>query len=175
MTLTAEQEKIVNSKDDLIIVKGVAGSGKSLVALHRANKTIKEIHNMPLAFNDSKLESKQKNKTLFITFTNALVGDLKEKFKDYFKKSDLDKIDFMTVDKFLWKICNQIKDNKPNYNVGNYLKFHNYKELIENELKKNNYNFGINFIIDELDYIRSNYLNSYSDYANFTRVGKKRK
>lgn len=189
MELTQEQKEIVNSNKDLLIVKGVAGSGKSLIAFHLANKFTKEPQQTSLFSNSS--ESDTKGKVLFLTYTNALVLDLREKYKIFFENENSNSIDFMTVNDFLWQCVSKIRKlpvnelvsklkNIKDYKIEKYLeevnrfKSYNVIERCDIPIKNNKYDFNFTFLKEEIEYIQANHIMNYEEYLKFSRVGRKK-
>ena len=93
--LTKEQESCVNYNSGDLLIKGVAGSGKSYVILKRALKLFKE---------------KEKDETVAIfTYTNPLVKYTSDLMA---MKLNVDDIEVSTVDSYCWGLYYRITRTK---------------------------------------------------------------
>ena len=97
LQLTKEQASCVNFKGDRtqLVVKGSAGSGKSVVLMTKALKLIKE------------MEPGQKNGILMLTYTNSLVAYMKEKLDRDGVNQDFIRI--TTIDAFTSEIYKSMR------------------------------------------------------------------
>ena len=164
MKLTDAQKEIVNY-DQLgtLIVKGTAGSGKSLVGLHRINYFFNKRSTSLFAVDTP-------CKVLVITFNKVMYYQLEQNFKNVCtsntKKED---VCFINIDKIIYK---ETKD---------FAKSCGYDVLTNNRVIKDNYikllnikkdKFTDEFILDEFRWIRSNLLNKKQEYLEIKRLGR---
>lgn len=162
MELTAKQREIVNY-DQLgtLIVKGTAGSGKSLVGLHRINYLFdKNSHSL---FKDNKT-----CRVLVITFNKVMFYQLQESFEEI-KNENVknDEICFINIDKIMYREAIKFIKNKYTIVMGNY----KTRTIIDTlNIKKDKY--SNEFILDEFKWIRNNLLNKREDYLNIVRLGR---
>lgn len=92
--LTEEQKIVETFPERTLIIKGAAGSRKTLVGLHRAYHMVKDA-------NANLFESK---KVIFLTFNNSLINDLKDKYETYFGKKASENIIFKTYNGLLYML-----------------------------------------------------------------------
>ena len=167
MELTAEQKKIVDFTGDLLVVKGTAGSGKSLVGLHRANRLLNKVQKT-LSFGGDE----DNRRVLFLTYTNSLVNDSLSKYKKLFG-DNCDNITFMTVDKLMYQTIGSTKLGENGYKIdkwnGRFYDEAKYESILKNGIKDTR--FELRFIKEEFDYIREN---MFSSEEYYTTVRKNR-
>ena len=163
MELTLEQQKVVNFAGDLLIVKGTAGSGKSLVGLHRANKMVGEVKGT-LDFGN-----KEKRKVLFLTYTNSLVYELRRRYCSFFNSDE--GIEFSTIDKIMQNVLTSDEEINKKYDVETFdgRFFKQNIGFIEGEIKGSR--FDLEFVADEFAFIRDNMLGR-DEYYKIVRKGR---
>lgn len=177
VNLTKEQQEIVNSKREKLIVKGIAGSGKTLVAVKKASNILKD----------------RNRKVLLLTYTNVLVNDLKNYFK-YDSNIEIDTVDNFIYEK-VWKKVQEVEkrdiySSKVKYNRMDFkfadkaytiggkvidlaakIKFidrKEYKDEILADIEGTRFDFD--FIKEQFKYIESNDF-SKKEYKNAKRIG----
>lgn len=179
MQLNMEQKKLIQAKPSgQNIVKGVAGSGKTTVAVHR----IPFLLNHYCFAKDDAILMVTYNRTL-VNYIRYIYEKVEEECKADYQSifgGDADKVDIYTIDRIIYKYFED------------YRKANNFKlEVIDNgkekytilskciaELSKiyNNVNIldqrYVGFLIDEIDWIKScNYL-ELEEYQNTDRLGR---
>lgn len=183
MELTLEQKKVVDSNEEILIVKGVAGSGKSLVALERAKKLAKQ-----------ELTSGNKKKVLFLTYANGLIRDLKSKSKDFTEYLEVASFSSITskartshtkyIDKFSIERKATLVNKKTgaiveyttprfaheDYLTANKIRYMKYQDYIKKIIKDSKFDFR--FIKDEFEFIKTSYIRSQDAYLKSERVGR---
>ena len=166
MELTEQQKEIVNyNKLGTLIVKGTAGSGKSLVGLHRIN----------YLFTKNKyslLDTQQKCKVLVITFNKVMFYHLKELFEKI-KSNNIDSndVEFINIDKIMFREA--LKTTKEfNYSIV----MNDFEiKLIINSINSKRTIFSNDFILDEIKWIQNNILVKKEDYLTINRTGRERR
>lgn len=167
MKLTDAQKEIINY-DQLgtLIVKGTAGSGKSLVGLHRINYLFNK-RSTSLFANEIPC------KVLVITFNKVMYYQLEQNFKnicsDNIKKED---VCFINIDKIIYK------ESKEFAISCGYSLLMNSKIIKENYIRLLNTRkekFTDEFILDEFRWIRNNLLNKKQEYLESIRLGRGKK
>jgi len=174
MRLTVEQEKIAYSKSNgYSLIKGIAGSGKTTVGLHRV------IH---LANNFLTEES---DRILFVTYNRTLVNYINDSFNKIQKESkqlvfyDLkSKIDFKTVDQLTHSYA------KNTYFKDYEITTNNHYQILSKLITKLKKSYpsveqldlnNKNFLLDEIKWIWScNYLDE-AEYQVADRTGRSSK
>ena len=157
--LTKEQENCVNFDSGDLLIRGVAGSGKSYVILKRALKLHKE---------------KDENESVAIfTFTNSLV-----KYTDDLLSQKLgsDAIAVLTVDSYCMGVYYKITGRK--FIVGgstDYVRL--IKESLEehrniNKLNHRFYEMNTSFLEEEFRWIREKCIKNKDEYINADRKGR---
>lgn len=149
--LTNEQKKVVEFTGKNLIIKGTAGSGKTLVGLYRAHEMVND--------RDSRLFGTEK-KVIFLAYNNSLINELRDKYIENFGDTEVKRIVFMTYDKFLYGMIKKLflRTHK-GFDVSSfsrewYKRSFPYVNFIKNELADTNFEYS--FIMDELDYILAN-------------------
>ena len=149
--LTKEQKKVVEFTEKTLIIKGTAGSGKTLVGLYRAHQMVND--------RDSRLFGNDK-KVIFLAYNNSLINELRDKYIDNFGNVEVNKIIFMTYDKFLYSMIKKLfLATHKGFKVSSfgrewYKRTSSYINFIKNELADTDFEYS--FIKDELDYILAN-------------------
>ena len=166
--LTNEQKKVVTFPERMLIIKGAAGSGKTLVGLHRAHHMVRD--------QGSSLFSGNK-KVVFLTFNNSLINELRDKYRSYFGVEASKRIIFKTYDSFLYMMLKNIYlSEKPRHQISNFngewYKYGSNKNFIKNQLRDLNYDYS--FIQDELEYITVNNF-SREEYLKVFRKNRKKR
>ena len=166
--LTDEQKKVVNFDDRLLIIKGAAGSGKTLVGLDRAHKMVND--RTYSLFDTEK-------KVVFLTYNNSLINELKDKYESYFGESTNSSIDFKTYDGFVYgMIKDMFLKTHPNYQIGffnhEWYKEGQYRKFVLDSFKDTKYETS--FIFDEFEYIMSNNFNK-AEYLIVNRKNRKKR
>jgi len=152
------QRKTVNiNANGPVRVLGGAGTGKTVVAMHRAKKLVKEIFTGP------------DDKILFTTFTKNLAADIKENLEKICSPDELRKIEIINIDSW---ISNFLKKNGYDSTVvfDNQLKsyWQNAMNLADNELELSEilYREEWRYVIQELS------VSSLDDYLKVSRIGR---
>ena len=159
VNLTKEQENCVNFDSGDLLIKGVAGSGKSYVILKRAIK-----------LNNSK---KPGETVAIFTYANSLV-----KYTDDLisSKAGVGAITVSTVDSYCMSLYYKIF--KRSFYLG---KDNQYRDLIkktleehqkESQLNHRLYDVNISFFEDEFRWIREKCITTMNDYLNADRKGR---
>lgn len=181
MQLNLEQKKIIHSKPSgHMLVKGVAGSGKTTVAVNRIPFLLEE-H----CENEDRILMVTYNKLLiqYVKYIYEKIDDSKVKQVDLFGKDKTNKLDIKTVDSIMYKyFCdykrennsnvNVISDNKEKYSilascVSELSKIYKDVKLLDQKY--------IDFLLDEIDWIKScNYM-ELEEYQNVDRIGRTNK
>lgn len=162
--LTEEQEQCVSYNSGDLLVRGIAGSGKSLVLLERA-----------LYFNRKAIENNKTIKVGIFTYANTLVKYTND--IAYSSLSSKNMIEVSTLDSYCMGVCYQMTGRSQNI-IDNYLK----KKLIKNALSnhkiksenKNHrfYRESVEFWSEEFKWIKEKYLKSSDEYINSDRIGR---
>ena len=178
MDLNVEQSKLVEAEPNgIALIKGVAGSGKTTVALHRA------------LFLHRNYCQDSADRILLVTYNRTLVNYLmyiyekvEEKYHEYYVNifsDDEDKVDILTIDQIIYHyFLNNIKEQKliPLYNNNKSMKI--LRDCIIEVKKKysgkNVFNYHDSFLMDEIKWIKAcNYL-ELEEYQNVDRLGRTR-
>ncbi|QGT99769.1 SOS-response repressor and protease LexA [Candidatus Syntrophocurvum alkaliphilum] len=179
MQLNMEQKRLIQAKPNgHVLIKGVAGSGKTTVAVHRIPFLLT---NYCFGEDDNVLMVTY-NKTL-VNYIQHLYEKVEEEnqmpFQDIFGKNKK-KVDIHTIDSILYKYFSQYK--KHNKQIGEVISDSRTKYAILSacvaELKKEYSNINIldhrniSFLMDEIDWIKScNYM-EIEEYQNADRLGR---
>lgn len=147
MELTNQQKDIVNYKQmGTLVVKGTAGSGKSLVGLHRINYLFQEK-------NASLFSDYKKCKILVITFNKVMFYQLKQAFQEIKnEKIDDNDVTFINIDKIMFKEAKKIT-REMNYEIIGDI---NYLKSLISKLNIKREKYSDDFIFDEINWIRNN-------------------
>ena len=171
--LTDEQTKIVQSRDRILLIKGAAGSGKTLVGLHRAFEMASDNHGS-LNYGEN---SDEKKKVIFLTFNNTLINDLKDKYKSLFGKEASKNVIFQTYDKYMYGVLQQfLEKTHGGYTMSSfgreYYKSGISRDFLKNRLQGLGYEYS--FIEDEFEYIIVNNF-SKEEYLEVLRKNRKKR
>lgn len=163
MKLTDAQKEIVNC-DQLgtLIVKGTAGSGKSLVGLHRINYFFNRK-------NTSLFSEEKECKVLVVTFNKVMIYQLQHSFEEI-KNRDVKMRDvkFTNIDKIMSSASSKAALEK-NYE----LVFGDFEtKLAINLFNTQRNKYSNEFILDEFNWIRNNLINTKQEYLNIVRLGR---
>lgn len=172
MILNTEQKKIIESDiKGHSLVKGVAGSGKTTVALYSA------IH----ALNHY---CKENDKILLITYAKTLVEYLSVIYDKAMKENLMiplfdnfkDKVEIKTIDSIIWGLYIKIYGNRPDL-VTTYEKREYTSRAIE-DIKTTFPKTNIlsreytNFIMEEINWIKSCGIEEIEEYLHIERNGR---
>ena len=149
--LTKEQDLIARSGERTLIVKGTAGSGKTLVGLARAEKILEDQERS--LFNEDK-------RVLFLSYNNSVINEIRDKNREYCKDRFFNKIIFETYDRFFYDlICDIFQGYHPGFTISTFNKEYfapdgEYAGYLEKSAKE----LGVEdrFLLDELRYIMYN-------------------
>lgn len=157
--LTREQLECVKFNSGDLLIKGVAGSGKSYVILRRAVKLHSE---------------KKENETVAIfTYTNALVNYTDELISAKLGKGE---IDVSTVDSYCMGVYRKMTGKS--FHVGNSADYTRLiKEALMDHQKKYHlvhrfYDMNISFFEEEFRWIREKCIKTKDGYINADRKGR---
>ena len=157
--LTKEQNECVNFNSGDLLIRGVAGSGKSYVILRRAVKLYKE--------------KKAPETVVIFTYTNSLV-----KYTDDLLRAKLGEgqIEVLTVDSYCMGVYRKIMGKR--FIVGDSEK---YSKLIRDTLVQHQkdthlnhrfYDMNIEFFEEEFRWIREKYIKVKDEYVQTDRKGR---
>ena len=178
MELNVEQSKLVEAEPNgIALIKGIAGSGKTTVALHRALFLHRNYCQDPT------------DRILLVTYNRTLVNYLmyiyekvEEKYHEYYANifsDNEDKVDILTIDQIIYHyFLNNIKepDLTPLYDNEKSMKI--LRECVSEVKKKyskvNVFDYNDTFLMDEIKWIKAcNYL-ELEEYQNVDRLGRTR-
>jgi superfamily I DNA/RNA helicase/mRNA-degrading endonuclease RelE of RelBE toxin-antitoxin system len=161
--LHPSQRKIVDKAayNGPVRVLGGAGTGKTVVAMHRARKLAEEIFTQP------------RDRILFTTFTKNLADDIFENLKKICSVEVLQKIEVVNLDRW---VANFLRKNNWNFDLafGN----HETKMLWENafNLMPNDVDLPQAFYKDEWEnVIQAQGVKTMADYFKASRLGRGRR
>lgn len=179
MQLNIEQRKIINSKPSgHVLIKGVAGSGKTTVSVHR----------IPFLLNHYCFA--KDDAILMLTFNKTLCKYIKYQYDKIDAEDNLDfmsiigssrdKVEIETVDSIIYRYFLKYKHKnklKLEITTDKSIKYQLIQQCIL-ELKKSFSNIHIleqkysSFLLDEIDWIKScNYI-ELEEYQNADRLGR---
>lgn len=141
-------------------ILGGAGTGKTVVAMHRAKYLAKNVFNNP------------DDRILFTTFTKNLVEDIRDNMKSICKSGEMNRIEFINLDKW---IIGFLRKNNYRYNVVYGEKIDKLWEqaLAECASETNETDLTINFFKDEWhNVIKPQGIKSLREYIKAVRVGR---
>lgn len=165
--LSKEQDAIVGSSERILIVKGTAGSGKTLVGLARAEMILED--QARSLFNKHK-------KVLFLSYNNSIINELKDKNREYCDKKFSESIEFKTYDKLFYSLVKGIfLQEHSEYKISTFNKEYFCKEEPYKSFMKNmavELNQDEDFLIDEIRYIMYNGF-SKEEYVDVVRNHRK--
>ena len=138
-------------------ILGGAGTGKTVVAMHRAKWLIESVFNM------------KEDKILFTTFSTNLANDIRENLKILCSSSVFNKIEVINLDKWISNFL-QKQGDKLKVIFGKDLEKIWDKAVINSKVELD---FPIGFYIDEYEkVILVNELEIFEDYKKVNRVGR---
>lgn len=166
--LTKEQDTIARSGKRTLIVKGTAGSGKTLVGLARAERILEDQERS--LFNEDK-------RVLFFSYNNSVINEIRDKNREYCKDRFVNKVAFETYDRFFYDlICDIFKGYHPDFTISTFNREYfapdgEYADYLEKSAK----DLGLEqkFLLDELRYIMYNGF-SKDEYAAAVRKSKEK-
>ena len=166
MKLTDAQKEIVNY-DQLgtMIVKGTAGSGKSLVGLHRINYFFNRK-------NSSLFPEEKECKVLVVAFNKIMIYQLQHSFEEI-RNSDVKMRDvkFINIDKIMSSASSKAALEK-NYQII----FNDFEtKLAINLFNTQRNKYSNEFILDEFNWIRNNLITTKQEYFDIVRLGRGKK
>ena len=166
MKLTDAQKEIVNY-DQLgtLIVKGTAGSGKSLVGLHRINYFFNRK-------NSSLFPEEKECKVLVVAFNKIMIYQLQHSFEEI-RNSDVKMRDvkFINIDKIMSSASSKAALEK-NYQII----FNDFEtKLAINLFNTQRNKYSNEFILDEFNWIRNNLITTKQEYFDIVRLGRGKK
>ena len=166
MKLTDAQKEIVNY-DQLgtMIVKGTAGSGKSLVGLHRINYFFNRK-------NSSLFPEEKECKVLVVAFNKVMIYQLQHSFEEI-RNNDVKMRDvkFINIDKIMSSASSKAALEK-NYQII----FNDFEiKLAINLFNTQRNKYSNEFILDEFNWIRNNLITTKQEYFDIVRLGRGKK
>lgn len=181
MKLNIEQRKIIESKPNgHMLVRGVAGSGKTTVAVHK----------IPMLLNH--YSPADEDKVLMVTFNKSLVNYVKyiyEEIKEYNEQEQINidiynvnsqnKVEIKTIDSIIYRYFSEYKrQNNINLNLATIQEQQNaiVEAIIKTSEKyidvKPLNSKNLNFLREEIMWIKScNYM-EIEEYQNIDRLGR---
>lgn len=163
MKLTDAQKEIVNCNQlGTLIVKGTAGSGKSLVGLHRINYFFNRK-------NTSLFSEEKECKILVVAFNKVMIYQLQHSFEEIRDKDVKTRdVKFTNIDKIMSSACSKAALEK-NYE----LVFGDFEtKLAINLFNTQRNKYSNEFILDEFNWIRNNLINTKKEYLEIIRLGR---
>ncbi len=178
MNLNLEQKKLITATPGgVMLVRGVAGSGKTTVAVHRAGYLL----------NNYCLD--ESDRVLLVTYNNTLVKYLRYLYEkvnveegEYVSLFCPSKSqgDIMTIDSLFYRYyCNlfdqsQRREQMFNNNNKRYQVIKSCIAELAKKFKETNIldPKNANFLLDEIDWIRSCNFMELSEYQNVDRLGR---
>ena len=163
MKLTDAQKEIVNCNQlGTLIVKGTAGSGKSLVGLHRINYFFNRK-------NTSLFSEEKECKILVVAFNKVMIYQLQHSFEEIRDRDvKMRDVKFTNIDKIMSSACSKAALEK-NYE----LVFGDFEtKLAINLFNTQRNKYSSEFILDEFNWIRNNLINTKKEYLEIIRLGR---
>ncbi|MGH4120901.1 3'-5' exonuclease [Clostridium sp.] len=156
--LHPSQKKIVEqSFNGPARILGGAGTGKTVVAMHRAKWLMEHVFNM------------NEDKILFTTFSTNLANDIRENLKILCSSSVFNKIEVINLDKWIAKLL-QKTGNKSKLIFGKELERIWGKAILNSRVELD---FSIGFYMEEYEkVILVNELETFEDYKKTNRIGR---
>ncbi len=152
-----QKEIVTKTYSGPACILGGAGTGKTVVAMHRAKWLAENI------------DAKQNTKILFTTFTSNLADDIRENLKILCSSVDFRKIEVVNLDKWVKDFLTKNRVNE-RLIFGDEVKKH-WEKAIQNTILSGDY--PIEFYIDEYEkVILANEINHFDDYKSSSRVGR---
>ena len=176
MRLNVEQKKIVQLKPNgHMLVKGVAGSGKTTVGIHRIPYLVNHYcHN-------------KGDGVLMITFNKTLVNYIQclyEKVENDEEQLSMKQLmnhnvntEIMTIDKIMFMYYKKAPGNKDIQIINSNEKYTYISKaisIVSSKYEKLNIidPSNINFLIDEIDWINACLIEKLEDYQTVDRIGR---
>ncbi|MBU5316522.1 UvrD-helicase domain-containing protein [Clostridium bornimense] len=156
MNYTIEQQSIANYGEDELLVRGVAGSGKTISLLANAIKKCKESKTI-----------------LFITFNKAL----NQKIENLVEDSIRSNIEIKSFHSWAYAEVSKIL-GRPNKPLWDNEKKKLIKQIVDNMGRDYDNRFiddsneNLEFLCEEFNFIKGKNLRSLSDYMNVERIGR---
>ena len=162
--LTKTQRESVEYDVGDLLVKGVPGSGKSVVLMQRA-----------LRFNMKAIAAKETKRILILTYATSLVKYTNE-LVDLAQLSQR-MIDIMTIDKFCYAVYSQMTKKRKLFILQDHDKKAQYVEkAIQKHLSKNKkhrfHDIDVSFWIDEFKWMKEKNITTEAQYVNAERTGR---
>lgn len=156
--LHPSQRKLVErSWNGPVRVLGNAGTGKTVVAIHRACWLAKRLH-----FPHQRI--------LFITYTSNLASDIKEQLKTLCSKEILAKIEVRTLDTWVYRF---LKESGESRKIAYESESSAIQERWNNASESFDSCYTTEFFMDEWrDIIQGQRVNSLTDYLSVSRKGR---
>lgn len=151
--LTKEQSEVVLLKREDILIKGIAGSGKTLVLLYKAKKTAEENPN---------------EKVIIFTYNKTL----KKSSEEIIKKLNLPNLEVSTFHSWAYKALTPILGKKiyvPSYNDNFLSPAINSVNLSHRFITDEKY---FEFLKDEIAWIKGKGISSLEEYLGAQRLGR---
>lgn len=164
--LTKEQDMIARAGVRTLIVKGTAGSGKTLVGLARAERILEDQERS--LFNEDK-------RVLYFSYNNSVINEIRDKSREYCKDRFFDKMSFETYDRFFYDlICDIFKGYYPDFTISTFNKEYfapggEYAEFLEKSASDLGLEYS--FMLNELRYIMYNGFTK-DEYIEFERKNR---
>ena len=163
MELSIEQIKIVNSKSTgHSLIKGVAGSGKTTVALHKIAAMLKNSQ-----------EFLQQDKMLVVTYNKTLIQYMKYLCQQYQFGMDEERVVIRTMDSIVYAMSNPKK-----YHIASTKQ---QRELMEQAIYKVSKRYeeetivnhdNLIFLLEEIDWMKSCHYTTKEEYMAVDRLGR---
>ncbi|MBN2033895.1 MAG: UvrD-helicase domain-containing protein [Deltaproteobacteria bacterium] len=159
--LAPEQKPLVDlPMDGIQFVKGVAGSGKTTVAIYRANRILKE---------------NPKAKVLFMTYSKTLAHSAKEILDDILLPQDASRIETIHFHKWMFDLISKQNKRSPRI-IKEETRLEMIQksiELVGKETKSKLLDRPASWFDDEIsEAIKGRGFKDYQEYANAERVGR---
>ncbi len=175
MNLNLEQTKLIEAKPNGIsLIKGIAGSGKTTIALHRALFLHRHYCSNPA----DRVLLATFNRTL-INYLQCIYEEIEKEYGEYYANifSDTEeKVDILTIDQIIYQYYNENvaePDLKPLYNhkIAMQILMESFRSLPA-AYRDISILRDANFIMDEITWIKScNYLH-VEEYQKVDRLGR---
>lgn len=159
--LTNQQKKCVEYDSGDLLIKGIAGSGKSVILLKRIQQLLNT-------------KADDNTQIAFLTYTNVLIDYSEDIIDHYFDNSN--QILISTVDKYLFSIFREIAF-KLKYSANT--KFMSYYEFKIKEILKNlgydeefRKKITTKFLIEEIEWLLGKDIKTVDEYLDSGRSGR---
>lgn len=178
MQLNVEQRRIIDSKPNgHTLIKGVAGSGKTTVAVNKISILIEHY----CAEDDDRILMSTYNKSLvkYVSFIYKAIKEEGTVQESFFNENNDKKLDIKTIDALIFKyFASYVKENNLNIELGSNIEIESAlkdaiatvsKKLINSRVINSRF---LNFIKEEIIWIKAcNYLD-IEEYQNVDRIGR---